>query len=964
MSARVVRSGVPSIFTGVSVLTLGLGLVLGASAARAQDEAAADQQAATSGNAADEPEAQAIVVTGSRIARTGFDQPTPVTVIGAEQLQRQAVVNVAQALNDLPAFRPQATPTTNAIFTNNIGASTADLRGLGANRTLVLINGRRVVPSTVQGSSFASAGVVDLSLIPTSLVERADVVTGGASAAYGSDAVAGVVNIMLDTRLNGIKGSAQYGINDAGDGKQYMLSLAGGTSFADGRGHIVVGVEYSDDKGSDGCYSRSWCAQSYNTISNPYTDATKTARVATGQPATLILPNARTATSTVNGIITSGALKGTEFNADGTTFTHDYGSYYGAGIFQSGGGDDRLAFYDNFPLSAPVERFASFAHAEFEPSDKVTLFLEGSYARVKGSTIGAQRRDLGSITITRDNAYLPDSIATQMDDLGLTSFTMGRVWDDIGPQTATVTRDTYRFVVGLKAEMWGDWTLDAYYQFGQTNYHQRGYNTTINSHMKYALDAVTLDDGTVVCRGVRDGVAAAAGCQPLNPFGAGSPSQAAIDYVTGTVEQDTRVTQNVASVSLQGTLFEGWAGPIKAATGVELRQDIARGTTDAISQALDFYTGTGTAISGQSDVFEAFGELNVPVAPGLEVNGALRYTDYSTSGDVATWKVGADWSALNWLRFRGTVSRDIRAPNLFELYGATQTSYQSVSDPRTGAQVLTSVLLGGNTDLVPEKADTWTVGVVLSPDLGSAGRFRFSADYYDIKLNGAISTLGAQIIVNRCETGNTAMCALITRDSSGTITQVKNYNLNLNTLITRGWDFEALYMVPGDVLGGQISVRGLATVVNDLITIDSGGVAVDRAGMNGSPVSAPSGVPHYILNGYLTYNSDRVTAQVQVRHISSGVYNAELIGPGQDGYDPLATNSISDNHIGAWTYVNLNASVAVWKQGDQKIEVFGSINNLFDKDPPANAPSSFGPTNNVLYDVLGRAYRVGARFKF
>jgi outer membrane receptor protein involved in Fe transport len=966
MSAIVNRQRMRFMAPATSFKALGLGLLFASAPVFAQDAAAPQDEPV----AADEQ----IVVTGSRIARSGFDQPTPVTVLGAEQMGRQAVVNVAQALNDLPAFRPQATPTTNAIFTNNIGASTADLRGLGANRTLVLINGRRVVASTVQGGSFASAGAVDLSLIPTSLVQRAEVVTGGGSAAYGSDAVAGVVNLILDTRLEGIKGSAQYGINDAGDNKQYMLSLAGGTSFADGRGHIIAGIEYSDDKGARDCYSRDWCALSYNTVSNPYINPTNQSlgRVGAGLPATLILPNTRTAAATVNGILarplgpTSAALAnsgliGTEFNPDGTTRRHDYGNqYYNSGLFQSGGGDPRQAFYENFGLSAPVERLVSFAHADFDVADGINLFVEGSYGRVKGNAIGAQRRDLANINIQIDNAYLPDSIKATMASSGLTQVPFGRVWNDIGPQYAEVTRENYRAVVGIHAEMWSDWTFDAYYQYGRTDYSQRGYNTTITPRMNYALDAVRVGND-VVCRGVRDGVAAAAGCVPINPFGAGNVSSQAKAYVTGTVMQDTRLIQNVVSTSMQGTLFEGWAGPIKAATGVEIRQDIARGDADPISRALQFYTGPGSPISGKVDVFEGFGELSVPLFKGAEFNGAVRYTDYSTSGDVMSWKVGADWAPLDWLRFRGTRSRDIRAPNLFELFGPTQSTFQSLTD--RGSQVLPSVLIGGNSALVPEEADTWTVGVVLQPDLGSAGRLRLSVDYYDIQLDNAVSTLGGQVIVNGCANGIGTLCDLITRNSAGTITQVINRNINLGSLITRGWDIEALYTLPLNVWGGDISVRGLATIVDDLITNSASGT-VDRAGMNGSPVSAPSGVPRYTLNGYLTFNSDRVTAQLQVRHISGGVYNAELVGPGQEGYDPLKANSINDNEIGAWTYVNVNASVNVWKRGSQKLEIFGVVNNLFDKDPPVDAPSSFGPTNNVLYDVLGRTYRMGARFQF
>ena len=945
---------------GSSLSALALSLALVASPAFAQD-------ADTQGNALSD---ESIVVTGSRIARSGFDQPTPVTVLGADQIERQAATNISQVLNDLPSFRAQSTPATSAIFLSNLGAATADLRGLGSNRTLVLIDGRRVVPATVSGGSFTPAGAVDLNLVPSSLVQRADVVTGGASAAYGSDAVAGVVNIILDTNLQGLKGSAQYGIADAGDNEEYQLSLAGGMKFADGRGHIIAGVEYSDSKGAGDCYSRDWCAQSYNTITNPFVAGSTTQRVAAGQAATIIVPNARTATSTVNGIITNTALRGTEFNANGTTRAHDYGSYYGTGIFQSGGGDDRMAFYENFAISAPVQRVNAFSHLKFEVSDKTQFFLEGSYGRVKGNTIGAQRRDLGNIVIQRDNAFLPATVATRMDTAGITSFNMGRIWNDIGPQLGKVERETYRIVAGAKFDMWADWTLDAYYQYGRTNYSQIGTNTTITPRMTLALDAVNIG-GNIVCRSA---AARAAGCQPLNPFGAGNTSPAARAYVTGTATQETHLTQNVLSISGQGTLLQGWAGPIKMATGVEYRKDIARGTADPISTALQFYTSPGAPISGDIDVIEAFGELVVPVFTGAELNGAVRRTDYSSSGSVTTWKVGFDWGATDWLRLRGTRSRDIRAANIFELFGPLQSSFQSVNDPRPpvpgnpaqagqGGQVLTSVVLGGNPTLAPEVADTWTVGAVFQPDLGSAGRLRFSVDYYNIKLKGAISTLGAQVVVNDCEAGVTIRCADITRGGNGAITSIRNLNLNLGTINTSGWDIEALYTLPVGLFGGQISLRGLATIVDDLTT-ESAGVAVDRAGMNGSPTSQPSGVPRYTVNGYLSFNSDKVSAQVQVRHISGGTYNASLIGPGQEGYDPRLANSVSDNYIAPWTYVNINGSFAVWSRDAQKVEIFGVINNLFDRDPPVDAPSSFGPTNNVLYDVVGRTYKICARFKF
>lgn len=954
LDSRTLRGGRGRFHGRIGVSTAALALALGFPAvAQAQD---ADESAEAG---------DTIVVTGSRIARDGFNLPQPVTMVGSEQIDRQGASNVAAVLNDLPAFRPQNTASTTAIFQNNIGANTADLRGLGANRTLVLIDGRRVVPATVQGSSFAPAGAVDLNMVPASLIERAEVVTGGASAAYGSDAVAGVVNLIINTNLEGIRASVQGGISDEGDNEEFAASLAIGDSFAGGRGRVVVGAEYVDVQGTGDCYSRAWCALSYNTVSNPLVNSTNPSlgRVSPGNPATLILPNARNATATVNGIVTAGPLRGTEFNPDGTTFQHDYGTFYGAGIFQSGGGDDRLAFYENFPIASPSERINTFGHVEYDLTDSVTWFAEGSFSRVSAETIGAQRRDLGPRRITRDNPFIPAAVALRMDQLNQTSILVGRIWNDLGPQQGRVERDIYRAVTGFEAGLGGGWSLDAYYQYGQTDYSQRGFNTNINQNTTYALDVVRdPNTGNPICRAVLQGIAAAAGCQPLNIFGEGSPSAAAARYVSGTVEQDTTLKQHVASLAVQGSLLELPGGALALATGVEFRKDQATGTADPISTALGFYTGPGAPISGSVDVWEGFVEVVAPIVDMVELNGAVRLTDYSTSGSVTTWKVGADFAPADWIRFRATRSRDIRAPNIFELFGPLQSSFQSVTDPRNGsAQVLTSVLLGGNTNLVPERADTWTAGVVLQPEVGP-GDLRLSVDYYDIKLDGAVSTLGAQVLVNRCAEGVTEFCQFVDRDAGNQITQVRNFNLNLNTLITRGWDIEASYRMP---LGnGDLSLRALATIVDDLTTVDSTGLAVDRAGMNGSPVSQPSGVPRYIINSYLSYDAEPFAVQLQMRHIAAGAYNVTLVGPEDEGYDPMLANSINDNRIGAWTYFNLNASYDLWADGDRNLQLFGVVNNLFDKDPPVDAPSSFGPTNNVLYDVIGRSYKLGLRFRY
>lgn len=930
-----------------------------------------------------------IVVTGSRIARTGFDTPTPVTVVGEEQIGRQGASNIAQILNEIPAFRPQSTPSTTAIFVSNLGASTADLRGLGGNRTLVLIDGRRVVASAVAGGGFTPANTVDLNLVPSTLLKSVEVVTGGVSAVYGSDAVAGVTNLIIDNDLQGFRGTLQYGVSEEGDNEEYLGSLAFGTDFADGRGRLVLGAEYVNNRGTGDCYTRAWCAESYNTVNNPFRTGSTTQRVIDGQPAIMILPDARTATASLNGLIVAGPLRGTEFRPDGTTFQHDYG-IYGSGLFQSGGGDPVLPFYQFFPLSAPSERINTFASAEYEVSDDFSVFAQGSFGHVEGNILGVARRDVappGSYQIRRDNAFLPQSVRDQMVLRNLNSFGFGRMWNDIGPQYGEVKRQTWRAVGGFDWAVSGGLNLNAYYQHGETDYSQRGYNTTVNSRMGFAIDAVDeglattgTANGRIVCRATIAGLpsfnAAAAGCVPLNPFGLGAGSQAAYDYVTDTAMQDTVLTQDVVALTLSGDLFELWAGPLGFAAGGEYRRDGVSSVTDAISAANDFHTSPGGGIVGGKanlNVKEAFVELSLPLARDLpfaqnaDISGAFRLTDYSNSGQVETWKVGLDWQPIDLLRFRATRSRDIRAPNLFELFGAPQSSFQTVDDGAAG-RLLVPTLLSGSTALQPEKADTWTAGAVLTADLGEAGRLRASVDWFDISLAGAISTLGAQVIRDRCAAGATDLCQFVIRDGSGALTRIINPNLNLNTLITRGWDVEANYSLPLSVFGGNsdadLEFRALATFVKDLITIDTTGLAVDRAGQNGSGVSQPSGLPDYTINAFLTYRANPFSAQLQVRHISAGRFNVTYIGPDEAGYSPLLPNSVSDNKVQAVTYVNLNAQYQLLDNDNASVELFGVINNLFDQDPPNDIPSSFGPTNNVLYDVVGRSFKIGVRFGF
>jgi outer membrane receptor protein involved in Fe transport len=910
---------------------------------------AQDAAAVTSG----EPAMEDIIVTGSRIARTGFTAPTPVTVIGAERIETLAATNVGDVLNQVPAFRATSSPSTAGVSIGAGGARTVDLRGLGAPRTLVLVDGRRFVQSTAEGT-------VDTNLIPSILIDRIEVVTGGASAAYGSDAVAGVVNFILNKKLDGLRGSIQQGISERGDDRETLVSLAGGTSFAGGNGHIVVGGEYNDAKGVGGCTTRSFCAGEWQVLSN-------TTPGVNGYPAFYLTNDVHTGLLTQGGLINAGPLRGTQFLADGTPAPFQYGIL--PGLFMGGGsGHGENPFRTAGVIKVPVERYNIYSRAQYE-FGSTTAYVEGSYGRVRVITPGSQIRDTG-IIIQRNNPYLPDSIRNQLPLGG--SVKIGRAGDDLGFAIGDTKVETYRAVAGLEGKFGGNWSWDAYYQYGRTDFDQTVTNNRINANFTRAVDAVTDPvTGNIVCAStispnpaVR---AAAAGCQPLNIIGQNRFSPEAKAYAYGTSQQNTRLTQHVAAANVRGDLVDLWAGPLSVAAGVEYRRDQISGTSDPISQANGFYVTNAVAFSPPAvEVKEGYVEAVLPLlrdvgfARSLELNGAVRRTHYSTSGSVTTWKGGVVYEPIEAVRFRATRSRDIRAPNVNELFLPLTTSFSSVLDRQTGQNPLVPILRGGNPGLRPEIADTTTVGIVLSPR-GFLNGLRLAVDYYDIKIDNAIGTIGAQTIANRCFEGATEFCSLIERNPDNSLLRITDRFLNVNQLKTRGVDFELDYrMALSDK--DTLTLRALATYVADLITVDSLR-ATDRAGMTGIPVSGIPGIPDWTVDTTLTYDHEPFSITLQGRYITAGKYDATLIGPDDPNYDIFSPLSINDNTVPSYLLFNLSGRVNVINEGGRQLQFFGAINNLFDRTPPL-APGSTGYTNAILFDQVGRTFRVGARFKY
>jgi len=919
-----------------------------------------------------EGETEAIVVTGSRIARSGFNTPTPVTVVGAERLQELGITNVAEGLNQLPSFRASSGPANVQTAGGNVGARVLDLRALGAPRTLVLVDGKRFVPSTGEGT-------VDVNLIPSGLIQRTEVVTGGASAVYGSDAVAGVVNFILDRKFTGLKAEMQYGFSQRGDDINYYGSVTGGFDIGE-RGHLVVAGEYENNNGLGGCYeARFWCAQERSIVGN-------TPAGTRGEPSSIITSNVHVSTMSPTGLINrsldaSGKamystaddpLRGITFTEDGQPRQFDYGDFAGVLFMIGGEGQGRNPFLSSVLLKVPVERQTAYAAFTYELSDTTNFYLDASFGRVSGKTLSSTYRDyngslLGNIKV--DNPFIPDAVHDVMVANGIAQIQVGRSSFDLGSPVAISTTNTFRTVVGLDGQFGGGWKWDVYYQYGRTVFHQDMYNDPINARMKNAVDAVRDGSGNIVCRINADADPGNddPNCAPFNIFGEYQYSDAARNYVTGSGWQRTVNTQNVIAANISGDLFSITSRPVGVSVGGEWRRNTISGQTDPISQNLGFWVLNGQAVSGKQSVKEAYGELvvpllaDMPLVSNLELNGAFRYTDYSDSGSVETWKVGGIYEPVPGLRLRVTQSRDIRAPNLTELHGPQQKSTIGLTDPETGLQANPVVIRGSNVDLKPEKADSFTAGIIIAPrGYGAFSRMRLSVDYYSIKVKEAIGQLGAQTIVQRCYEGASELCPLITRDSNNNVVQVQDVLLNANELKTRGLDIEFDYRQPLGNLG-DLNFRLLSTVYLDLITVDSAG-PTERAGQTGSRAGALLGVPDYVLDGTLAYSKGPATLAFHGRYIPSGLFNVAFVGPDDPDYSITLPTSVNNNRVPGRFYLDLAATWRIHLRSGQEMELFGAINNLFDRDPPAIPSGNLG-TNQVLFDPVGRAFKIGARIK-
>jgi outer membrane receptor protein involved in Fe transport len=881
-----------------------------------------------------------VVVTGTRIQRSGFTTPTPVTVVGSGDFEARATTNIADYLNDLPAFLPSQTPTTNTIATGGVG-NFLNLRGLGGERTLLLVDGRRHVPTT-------NVGTVSINVIPTLLIDRVEVVTGGASAAYGSDAVAGVVNMIFDRDLEGFRGEVQSGIAEEGDNEEWRVALAFGTHFAEGRGHFSIAAEGFDNDGIQYQRDRSWGARDWGIVINPaYAPGN-------GEPQKLLLPDAGLSMATEGGLILSGPFAGMQFAPDGSLTPFNPG-YSGGGLIAQGG--DGPYAGSQAVLAVPLKRHNIFARGSYDISDNVTALLEASYAQQEANNRNlVQPFNFGDILIRADNAFLAPELRAQLVAGGVPGFALSRLNTDFGFVQANDKVDTKRAVAGLRGNFGESWTWDAYYQYGRSERENIDPGNVIKAKMAQAVDAV-IDpiSGDAVCR------SGAPGCVPLNVLGFGAPSQAALDYIHGTASVFTLVEQDVLAASMQGTAFDNWAGPVSVAFGAEYRKDSVRTAVDSISASDGFLIGNQKPVQGEIEVKEAFTEIvmpllsDLPLAQSSELNVAARVTDYSTSGSVTTWKAGLSHVFNDAIRLRATRSRDIRAPNVFELYSRSGTGFWPVTDPLTGTSLLVQSTLFPNPGLQPEEADTTVLGIVLQPAF--VPRLRLSVDYFDIELQDAIGQLAPPDILNRCAAGVAALCDYVVRDGSGNIVAVNRSQLNLVERRIRGVDFEAHYSLPLSNLGltssGVLGLRLLATYTDEL-SYNDGSMDIDQAGALAGDGSLP-GLPRVRGYGSVSYSDGPLVLHLGARYVGAA---------DRDNSDPPLEFAV--DHFPSQVYLDTSIQYTLLSEQARRLQLFANVSNLLDEDPVITGRDVFfsAATNPLHYDVIGRAYSAGVRFSF
>ena len=976
---------------GISAIAM-----LAATAAHAQDAPRASVAPAANGantNFDNTP----IIVTGSRIARPETADSNPVVSVGAQRIQEAGTTNVTDYLKTIPALVGSSGGYDNSGSRAGIGytgLNLLNLRNLGADRTLVLIDGRRHVGS-VDGLQ-----AVDINTIPEDLIDRVEILTGGASAIYGADAVSGVVNFIMKRDFEGITGRAQAGISSRGDAGQRLISLTAGHNFADGRGNLTLSWEHGEEDRLD-VRQRGYLSGTARVgfYKNPdYPGTVNPNHI----PKNIPLSDIRYFdTSREGGIDVDFDGIPDFYGANGTPY--DPGTFI-PDFYQQGGSGTLVSDYGN-DLLPQVKRdvFNAFAHFEF--SEAFELYGEAKYAKTKSFSLSQPTFDY-YLFIPEDNPYIPANLRPIISAIGNGAVLVNRDNFDFGQRGEDITRETIRTVIGAKGSLTPHLKYDVSYVFGQTDVTNHYIGNILTDRFYAAIDAVQGPNG-VTCRVntdpnwtpfqpynyTRSEIApttfSPGGCQPLNLFGEGVNSKAALDWITTDTVDRTRVTQHVASAAITGDtggFFKLPGGPVGFAIGAEYRKEKSRFTADPLAQqGLTFGNKLGNSL-GSFDVKEAYAEVSLPLladmpfAHVLAVGGAVRFSDYSSIGKTTAWKVDGTWAPVPDISFRGTYSVAVRAPNISELYGAPGQTFSFINDPCNNGNVsdgtqfrqancaalLTALgadptnftdtrssnlpgLLGSNSGVKEEKAKTWTAGVILRPSF--IPRLVVTADWYDIKIENAILTASAQQLSELCvdqQTLDNQYCDLVTRNNGGSNPgYINGFTLkpfNVASFETAGLDVTLDYTIPTDILG-TFRIHLVGNYLNKLTFIPIPGAPVVNDAYTGGGGQTVS--PKYQATADLGWKKGPLNINWRMTYFSKTfrysrqelAANPDIVAPQYREYKAKFVNDL---------YVAADVT--------DQFQIYAGVNNLFDIKPDIG--SQVFPV-----DAVGRFFFVGARVK-
>jgi iron complex outermembrane receptor protein len=913
-----------------------------------------------------QPAIEQIVVTGSRIANSFPQTPTPGASLSNDQLEMLSPQSIPAGLAKLPVFAPVRGSDTASDGGYQATGNYLDIYGLGAIRTLVLMDGHRVTSTYFDGT-------VDINTLPQMLVQRVEVVTSGASAVYGSDAVSGVANFILDEHYQGLKGVFQGGISTYGDAKSFRAGLAGGTQLTS-RLHFE------------------WSAEFFNRdiISadpRPYGLDTSSL-VGSGAPGSPLqsVTNTRLSGAPFGGLVTNGPFAGQQFAPDGSLTAFNPGTPTSTnGVAVGGdGGYKRPSF-----VLPSLQTAQAFGRLDYDLNDTVTGYVQMGYSHTRTwsheqnlvSTAGSN-----ALTIYSGNPYLKPAYQAQLDSSGTASFGLARYNEDFGGLLNLTDRtSTASIAAGLQGTIFEKYDWEAYYTHGEGRVEQITRDNVNTERLYAAIDAVT-DPRTdsVACRVSVTAPGAFPGCVPMNILGNGAPSQAAINYVNGETRWKSINTLDDFGANITGTLFQNWAGPVKIAAGVEYRLQSLVETSNvtdnsfniqnlrvgpdgntAPTGALKWTKNVTAPMHGANSVYEGDIELDVPLLRNLplvrllSVNGAGRYTRYSSSGQAETWRIGLDWQIVDDLHMRATRSRDIRAPTLYDLYQGQSGNISGLVDylTSTGGSVVN--INGGNPNLVPEVAHNTTTGLVYQPSWLS--NFSASADYYHAVINNAIATVSGtapqteQICI--ASGGTSPLCSLVVRPFPITNTTPANYpTLNYNVkqnvalIYAEGVDVAINYETDlhrlDDGLDGVLNLRLLwshePTLKNQTLP---GTAIINSAGTSQTPKDRVALSADYLRGPFGASIMERYYGSI---HLSGN--------PAQ----------IAANSIAPYWQTDINLSYDLDALG-QPVTSFLNINNLFNQFGGnccafTNNPGMQYPVASFT-DRIGRYFVLGMRFK-